>query len=145
MMQELDELSKRICNHLGLDVLEYKFENLGIEDSRLYIKEEYIGINIKYKNNYLECAKCLSHEYRHVFQLYYMNIMNDERAKRWKEEFSNAKVGTDKEYLGQELELDAFAFTKYYLDKYENLKTNCNIKDYEKVVDMYINKYSYVL
>lgn len=144
-MNKLDELSRRICDHLGLDILEYKFEDLGIEDSRLYLKEEYIGINIKYKDNYIECAKCLTHEYRHVFQFYYVNLMNDNLSQLWKEEMAVMKTGTQSGYLGQSLELDAFAFTKYYLDKFENIKTTNCIEGYDEVVDAYINKYGYVL
>jgi len=38
-----------------------------IDDSRLYIKEEYVAINKKFENDYVECAKAITHEYRHVF------------------------------------------------------------------------------
>ena len=40
-------------------------------------------------------------------------------------------------YAYQELEIDAFAFTKYYLEKYENLK------DFNKIdkLDLYILEY----
>jgi len=53
-----------------------------IDDSRLYIKEEYVGINIKYKDNYEECAKAIVHEYRHVFQFFYITLFPGKRADR---------------------------------------------------------------
>ncbi|MDD4157424.1 MAG: hypothetical protein PHY08_12735 [Candidatus Cloacimonetes bacterium] len=40
-------------------------------------------------------------------------------------------------YIAQEIELDAFAFTKYYLEKYENMKVDNKIDK----LDFYIQKY----
>lgn len=77
---KLNELSKRIANHLAVEELEIKFDKI-IDDSRLYPKEGLIVISEKYKENYIECAKSLTHEYRHVFQIYYANLVNDELAK----------------------------------------------------------------
>ena len=77
---KLDELAKRIANHLAVEELEIKFDKI-IDDSRLYPKEGLIVISEKYKENYIECAKSLTHEYRHVFQIYYANLVNDELAK----------------------------------------------------------------
>lgn len=111
-------------------------------DSRLYIKEEYVAINKKFENDYVECAKAITHEYRHVFQIFYANMFNDERAKRWRSELSTL-VNTsnmDNEgmnYINQELELDAFAFTKYYLEEFENIKVVNRIDK----LDLYIHEY----
>lgn len=77
---KLDELAKRIANHLAVEDLEIKFDKI-IDDSKLYPKEGLIVISEKYKENYIECAKSLTHEYRHVFQIYYANLVNDELAK----------------------------------------------------------------
>jgi uncharacterized protein YfeS len=40
-------------------------------------------------------------------------------------------------YIAQEIELDAFAFTKYYLEKFENMKVNSKIDK----LDFYIKEY----
>ena len=77
---KIDELAKRIVNCLIVEELEIKFDKI-IDDSRLYPKEGLIVISEKYKENYIECAKSLTHEYRHVFQIYYANLVNDELAK----------------------------------------------------------------
>ena len=141
-MNKLDELSKRVCDHLGLDILPYKFEDLGIEDSRLYLKEEYIGIHIKYKDDYIECAKSLTHEYRHVFQIYYVHVFDDNISKLWREALSKQvnsnNMKNDREYIEQALEIDAFAFTKYYLEQYENIKVVNKISGLDKWLDKYI-------
>lgn len=124
--KKLIELSERISEHLGIDPVPIKFEDIEPDDSRLCIKGLYISINNKYKDDYLECAKCIAHELRHVFQMFYVQVFSDERAKRWKEELAHqinsSNMDSDgKNYLAQELELDAFAFTKYYLKEYESI------------------------
>lgn len=83
-MKDLRKLQNEVAEHLGIDPLPIKFEDLGDEDSRLCLKEEYVGINIKYKNDYLECAKSITYEYRHVFQIFYASLFTTETAIRWK-------------------------------------------------------------
>ena len=140
---KLNGLCERIANRLGIDPLEIRFEDM-MDDSRLYIKEEYVAINKKFVNDYVECAKAIAHEYRHVFQIFYANMFNDERAKRWRSELSTL-VNTsnmDNEgmnYINQELELDAFAFTKYYLMNYESIIVKNKIVGYDEVIDKYIS------
>lgn len=131
----------RIANRLGIDPLDIKFEDM-IEDSRVYIKENYVAINKKHENDYEECAKCIAHEYRHIFQLFYVNIFNDERSERWKKELQGAvnssnMDNTGSNYISQEIELDAFAFTKYYLEEFENIEV---VNKIDKL-DFYILEY----
>ncbi len=149
MKQKLDELSKRICDYLDLNVIKYKFEDIDPDDSRLYIKEEYIAINSKYKDNYEECAKCLVHEFRHVFQIYYVNRFNDNLSRLWREALSkqvnSSNMKNDREYVEQALEIDAFAFTKYYLEKYENIKVVNKIANLDKWLDKYIENNKMIL
>lgn len=119
-MLNLKQLCIRIADRLGIEPLEIMFEEM-IDDSRLYIKEEYVAINKNFENDYEECAKAIAHEYRHIFQLFYVNIFNDERSERWKKELQGAvnssnMDNTGSNYISQEIELDAFAFTKYYLE-----------------------------
>ncbi|HOH58760.1 MAG TPA: hypothetical protein PLQ22_01965 [Bacilli bacterium] len=140
---DLKPLCQRVADRLGIDPLEIKFEEM-IDDSRLYIKEEYVAINKKFENDYVECAKAITHEYRHVFQIFYANMFNDDRARRWRVELSNL-VNTSNinnkgsNYIGQELELDAFSFTKYYLDKYESMKVENKINGYDEIIEKYIS------
>lgn len=139
---DLKPLCQKVADKLGIEPLDIRFEEM-LDDSRLYIKEQYVAINKKFENNYVECAKAIAHEYRHVFQIFYANMFNDDRAKRWIAELSTLvntsnmdKVGSN--YISQELELDAFSFTKHYLDKYESIKIKNNISGYDKIIDKYI-------
>ena len=45
---DLKPLCQRVDDRLGIDPLDIKFEEM-IDDSRLYIKEEYVAINKKYE------------------------------------------------------------------------------------------------
>jgi len=139
---DLKPLCQRITDRLGIDPLEIKFEEI-IDDSRLYIKEEYVALNKKLENDYVECAKAITHEYRHLFQLFYVDMFDDDRARRWKNELSNYvnssninKAGIN--YISQELELDAFAFTKFYLERFESITVKSKIKGYDEIIDKYI-------
>ncbi|WP_025725410.1 hypothetical protein [Acholeplasma granularum] len=135
---DIKALNKRISNRLGIEELEFKFEDIK-EDSLLYLKENYIGINKKYENNYLESAKCLAHEYRHAFQIFYINIYQNERSNDWRKDFSKLnETLSETDYIELEIELDAYAFTKYYLEKFENLSVTHPNKSYEKLIINYI-------
>jgi len=132
----------RIADRLGVAPLEIKFEDFS-DDSRLYIKDNYVAINKKYENDYVETVKCIAHEYRHVFQIFYVQIFSDERSLRWRKELqsminsSNINAsGTN--YLSQEMELDAFAFTKFYLENFENIKVENRIDGNDQYIDIYI-------
>ena len=84
------KLSKRIADRLGIDPLEIKYEVMHPDYSRLYIKgKAYIVINTLYKNSYIESAKCVAHEMRHVFQFFYARLFDDERARRWLKQLSH--------------------------------------------------------
>lgn len=141
MKLELKPLCQRIADRLGIDPLVIKFEDLN-DDSRLYIKENYVAINKKYENDYEECAKSIAHEYRHVFQIFYVNLFSNDRSIRWKKELQGVVNSSNMDsngsnYIAQEIELDAFAFTKYYLEKYENMKVDNKIDK----LDFYIQEY----
>ena len=131
----------RIADQLGIEPLDIRFEDL-TDDSRLYIKENYVAINKKYENDYEECAKSIAHEYRHVFQIFYITLFDNDRSKRWKKELqgvinsSNMDINGSN-YISQEIELDAFAFTKYYLEEFENIEVVNKIDN----LDFYIMEY----
>ena len=131
----------RIADQLGIEPLDIRFEDL-TDDSRLYIKENYVAINKKYENDYEECAKSIAHEYRHVFQIFYVNLFSNDRSIRWKKELqgvinSSNMDSNGSNYIAQEIELDAFAFTKYYLEEFENMKV---VNKIDKL-DLYIHEY----
>ena len=120
MPKTLKKLQQEIADHLGIDPLPIKFEDIGLDDSRLYIKEEYVGINKKYQGNYDECAKCIAHEYRHVFQIFYCQLFDTDTARRWKgllsTQINSSTMNDDgSNYINQELEIDAYIREQYIL------------------------------
>ena len=46
-MDKIMKLQEEITNYLGIMSLPVTFEDLGIDDSRLYLENEYIAINKK--------------------------------------------------------------------------------------------------
>ena len=146
MLGKLINLSMDVAEVLGIDYLPIMFEEMA-EDSRIYFEEEYIAINEKYKDNFVECAKCVTHELRHVYQLFYVKLFNDAKAKRMKKELANSKeldpndLTAVTDYSFQETEIDAFAFTKWYLKNHLDIEVTHPSKDYELLVSTYMDKY----
>ena len=74
--------------------------------------------------------------------------MKDERARRWKAAFADpltsenaditSNIADATRYAYQETELDAFAFTKYFLGKFEGMKVVHPSEAYEMVIEKYI-------
>lgn len=88
---KLLKLSHDVAVFLGEETLPIEFDPLGMEDSRLVVRpKSKIVINSKYQNDFVECAKCITHEYRHVYQIYYVKFMNNKLAELWKSELANA-------------------------------------------------------
>lgn len=48
-------------------------------------------------------------------------------------------------YINQELEIDAFAFTKFYLKEYEHIDAQNKIEGLDEYLDAYIIKNSDIL
>ena len=144
-MERIKQIQERIAEHLGIETLPIKFMAIDPDDSRLYIKERFVAINTKYQNNELETIKSIAHEYRHVFQFYYVRLMNDKLSQIWKEELSVAKTGEQSGYLGQALELDAFAFTKWYLAKFLMTEVVHPNAEYERVIQAYLARYEGIM
>jgi len=148
---KLIKLSKEVTDYLGIDLIPIEYENLEIDDSRLILKPiPKIVINIKYKNNFIESAKCITHEMRHIFQIYWDSLMNDKFARIWKEELAQAKSSANidvnsneyNDYSLQVIELDVFAFSQFYLRRY-NIYFKYEDKKFQRLVEEYIKKYLY--
>lgn len=96
----------------------------------------------------------MAHEYRYVFQIYYANLMNDELAKIWREELGTAKNSNNininnatefTEYSLQMIEIDAEAFTVYYLKEYENIYTDFKSSKHKRLIDNYIIRHKQIM
>lgn len=80
MLEKIKALAERVAEYLGVEIIPIEFDNI-VDDSRLVLRPEVkIVINSKYQDDYFECAKAVTHEYRHLFQIFYANMFNDSRA-----------------------------------------------------------------
>lgn len=151
MQKKIELLSQKVSAYFNIEQIPISFDDTILDDSRLNIKPKFsIVINRKFKNDYFECAKAITHEYRHLFQIVYSYHYDDEIATNWKRALKTMKssenadiINDDDEhasYAYQELEIDAFAFTKYYLGKYEDMIVVHPNKLYEKIIKKYINR-----
>ena len=76
--------------------------------------------------------------------------MNDKLARIWKEELvqpkTSANIGVNSneynDYSLQAIELDAFAFSQFYLRRY-NIYFKFEDKKFQRLVEVYIKKYLY--
>lgn len=142
MKKKIEDLCNGLSNYLDIPLLPVKFDKIGEEDSRLLIKENSVVINEKFKDDFVECAKCITHEYRHAWQLFYVYENNDQIAKMWKEDLTGYKKPTaTSEYFLKTIEVDAFAFTKYYLKRFLNMNVTNNIQGLDVILDKYIKDY----
>lgn len=146
MLGKLIPLSFNVSDFLGIDYYPIMFEEMD-EDSRMYLKEEYLGINNKFKENYFECVKSITHELRHVYQVIYAKTSNDVRALRMRKELTDPVVlnlddiKSITNYSFQEIEIDAYAFTKWYLKNYLKMDVIHPSRDYEKIITAYMQTY----
>lgn len=151
MHKELRLLGIRIADHLGVDNLPIEFVELGDEDSRLELKPiSKILISDRYLTKYDYAAYCLAHEYRHVFQIYWASLMDDDLAKLFREDMANAKNSGNinvnvndelMEYSIQAIEVDAEAFAIYYLRTFENINFKKEQEWFQRLIEGYIRKY----
>ena len=138
------QLSNEIAEHLGVESLPIKFEDLDDENSRLYTHEKYVEINKKYKENYEETAKCIAHEnigiYSKSSMLDYFKMKDQPDGKvLFRTQIKPSTLNDDcSNYINQELKVDAFAFTKFYLEKYEDIDVINRIDGFDKYLDLYI-------
>ena len=141
MLGKLIPVSLNLSNYLEVEMVPILFEDI-TEDSRLYLKEGYIAINEKYKDDYIECLKSLCHEYRHLYQLYFAKTNNSPKAKRLLYEFKNIEsLKGNNDYGLLEIEIDAFTFTKWYLLNNYNINVTCKNEILEEIIIKYTKKY----
>lgn len=104
------------------------------EDSRLDLENKAIVISRKLILNKTEAVKCLVHEYRHLYQQVILQTAPEHPLyNKWLKNLKNMKntvvdINDPEEYtkyLLQPLELDAFAYTKYFFKKYLNQECKC--------------------
>lgn len=147
----LKELGKRVSDHLGVEEIPIEFVELDGEVSRLVLKPSpKIQVTDHTYLKYEFLASCIAHEYRHAFQLYWVNLMNDKLAEVWREELQDAKNSENidpnnleeySNYKMQAIEIDAEAFAIYYLRTFENINIKRKEAWLQNLIEAYIVKY----
>mgnify|MGYP003297681269 FL=1 len=123
---------------LGIQKRDVFFNSEIQSDSMALFEENVILINSKFINDFTEIEKCISHEMRHFYQIEYMKNKNTDKAKRWREEFNRLDDIKDlNEYCSLELELDAYAYTKYFMRRYYSKDVVHPSPEYEEVIKEY--------
>lgn len=151
MLSKLMPIHKELCEYLGIEMVPVIFEDIE-EDSRFYFKEQYIVISRRMLPRYSDVLKSLVHEVRHGYQYYCIFNPNNENpvlVKNWKQDLDkliNPLLMSDAEmagnyYLLNTLELDAHAFSKWYLKDKLDIETHYPQFEYDYFLDMYIRKY----
>lgn len=138
-LEGLKKLHKDCCNYLKIkecnlfleERLHSKIQMLYLDEAGYDYKERTILINPNpaEKWNEFNLVLQLFHETRHAFQhdaIKGLIAYNKENINKWEEEFKNYKRFQDniEEYYMQAVEVDAIAFSEYYV----MLKFNLNIK-----------------
>lgn len=147
-LAKLQIIEEHLAQIFKIEMIPVIVEDIA-EDSRYMIKENYIVISSKIINDLLQATKALIHEYTHYYQYCVVeNNIPHPFLEYWKENIQNPYIPKDPKntkqmvrYYLQPIELDAFAFTKYYFKKYLNLEINQLHPDFEKIIDLYITKY----
>lgn len=144
-LQTIEEHLSQILQVERIPVLTDDIE----EDSRYMIQENYIIISNKIIHDQFQAIKALVHEYKHYHQYCIVeNNIQHPLLNLWLENLQNPYQPLDfndseqmTKYYLQPIELDAFAFTKYYFHKYLNQSIQQLHEDFEHIFDLYLNKY----
>lgn len=152
--EKLDELIQpqiELCRYLNIELIPVICENID-EDSRYYYKYNFIVLSPKMLESYEDALKSMVHEMRHQYQIQEAlnpkSKENPELLNIWRREVSSIKGKLDSnnqesvnEYFSMLTELDAHAFSKWYLDKQYGIKTRFPNPDYDEIINKYIKKY----
>ena len=152
MLSKLMPIHKDLCKFLGIEMVPVIFEDIE-EDSRFYFKEQYIVISRRMLPRYSDVVKSLVHEVRHGYQ-YYCMLNSDSKENpilinNWLDDFEKLinpllvfNLGYDaNDYLLNTMELDAHAFSKWYLKEKLFIETHYPQPEYDEILDAYIRKY----
>lgn len=137
----LEEVSECLCSYLGVEEIPIICETIK-EDSRYYLKEQFIIISDKVIMDEVEALKCLIHEIRHHYQYICVstNNVSEPMLEQWKEEFK-ILCQEPSVQLCSMIEIDAYAFTKFIMKEWFNQEIIHYDETYEKVISLYMSKY----
>ena len=150
MLSKLMPIHKELAEYLGLEMIPVVCEDIE-EDSRFYFKEQYIAISPRMLEKYSEAVKSLVHEVRHQYQV---KCIYDDNCKEnpqlllfWIEDYPkllNPLIQLENDgqgYLTNMCELDAHAFSKWYLKTKLDIETIYPDPIYDEFLIRFSKKY----
>lgn len=138
----LNEIGYALAKYLEVSPIPVVTEKME-EDSRFYTKELYIAISDVLISDFTESLKCLIHEYRHYKQLMCVTqkITTEPNYESWKEDLRIInQIRDPADTMCLSVEIDAYAFTKYLMDKWFNIEIIHYDPLYEEILIRYIKK-----
>ena len=146
-LNELEPLSKQVSEFLEVPQVPIVVEAIE-EDSRMYFKEGFIVLRKDIALNKLEAMKAVCHEYKHYYQ--FLCIKNAKYEEPLLEQYvegfqymishGNSNDGTE-DYYSLIIEIDAFAFQKFFLKEVYGIETHYPNEAYDKILDKFIEKF----
>lgn len=153
ILKELDEIEankkeaiiqgREIAEYLGVEELPIEYEEFVNDSSRLELKPRArIVVRERATYNKAELLDCIAHEYRHAFQIYYSQMMDDNLARLWREDLADAVAseniaGNELRYMAQAIEVDARAFAQVWVEKKLGVVERVKAEWYQMLIDEY--------
>ena len=143
-LAKIEPISRELAEYLEVPQVPIVVENIK-EDSRMYFQEEFIVLRKDIALNYVEALKSIAHEYRHWYQ--FLAVKNKDESNplvyeyaegfMYMSEHGNTNDGSN-EYYSLIIELDAFAFQKFFLKEVLDIETHYPNEEYDKMLDKFI-------
>ena len=146
-LNALEPISQEVAEYLEVPQVPIVVEPIK-EDSRMYFQEEFIVLRKDIALNKLEAMKSICHEYKHYYQ--FLCIKNAKYEEPLLEQYvegfqymidhENKSDGT-MDYYSLIIEIDAFAFQKFFLKEIYGIETHYPNEAYDKILDKFIEKF----
>lgn len=145
-LSNLLKIEELLSNALAIPRIPVITDDIPIE-SCLDLKNKCIVISNKIIFNKEEAIKSLVHEYRHLYQYIVIQMHEDHPLhKSWSNNFNNVinwdTLNNDQadyeKYVLQPLEIDSYAYTKYFFEHYLEMPINMFNGQLDDVLNEYI-------
>ena len=146
-LNKLEPISKLVAEFLEVPQIPIVVETIE-EESRMYFKDEFIVLRKDIALDELEAKKAICHEYRHFYQFLCIKYEKTEEPLleffaegfQYMIEHGNKNDGSN-DYYSLIIEIDAFAFQRYFLKEVLGIETHYPNEEYDKLLDKFINKF----
>lgn len=152
-LNDLFPFIEYVCNDLKIAPIPITFDENILDDSRLVLEDEELGPHIllstRITRDFITAAKGIAHELKHLHQYIVMAQCPEHPLReKWLDNLAFPVVVTDyddidqiSEYASQPIEVDAFAYQFYIVNKYYKLDLHHPSDLYDLVLQMHAKKY----